>query len=215
MRSLFVVLVMFVQISTALAQEEASSAPVTEPESNASNAKNFQVGVAVLPMVLGRVTTGPSNNETSSKLDAAYGVGLAFGYRILAGLSVGLAPQVVFHLTAKDSAGYPVITSEKEFDLMARIAYAYRIAPKVEVVAEVLPGYSFVTYNQIVLGSQAPRARGIVVGGGLGAAVAITERFFANACVGYQVGFQTSHGISDRDVATKLLRIALGGGMKF
>ena len=212
MRSLIVSLVLFGQVSTLLAQEETPVAPVAEP---ANDSNKFQVGVDILPMVLGRVTTGPRGNETSSKLDAAYGFGLSFGYRVLAGLSVGLAPQVVFHLTAKDSAGYPVITSEKEYDLMARIAYAYRIDPKVEVVAEVFPGYSFVTYNQIVLGSQAPRARGIVVGGGLGAAFAITGQLFANAGVGYQVGFQTSHGISDRDVRTKFLRIALGGGMKF
>ena len=97
---------------------------------------------------------------------------------------------------------------------MARIAYAYAVSSKVDVYGEVLPGYSLVTYNQIVLGSQAPRARGIVVGGGLGAAFAITDRFFANAGVGYQLGFQVSHGISDRDVKTKFLRIALGGGVR-
>jgi opacity protein-like surface antigen len=126
-----------------------------------------------------------------------------------------VAPQVVFHLSSKDSAGYSVIDSEKEYDLMARIAYTYTVAPKLDVYAEVLPGYSLVTYNKIVLGSQAPKAHGIVLGGGLGAAFAITERLFANASLGYQQGFQTSHGISDRDVSTKVLRIALGGGVKF
>ena len=224
--SLGVLLFLLAPLQAARAQAEEQVPPLTEPTAPSAEtapvqvvgggpADKFQVGVAILPMVLGRVTTGPGGDEASSKLDAGYGVGLSFGYRILAGLSVGLAPQVVFHLTAKDSAGYPVITSEKEYDLMARIAYAYRIDPNVEVVAEVLPGYSFVTYNQIVLGSQAPRARGVVVGGGLGAVIAITERFFANAGVGYQVGFQTSHGISDRGVKTKFLRIALGGGVKF
>ena len=143
------------------------------------------------------------------------GCASGIGYRVLAGLSVGVAPQVVFHLSSKDSAGYPVIESEKEYDLMARIAYAYTVIPKLDVYAEVLPGYSLVTYNQIILGSQAPRARGIVVGGGLGAAFAITERFFPNVGVGYQLGFQTSHGIRDNDVKTKFLRIALGGGVKF
>jgi opacity protein-like surface antigen len=166
-------------------------------------------------MLLGKVATGPSGSNTSSNLDFAYGVGLSLGYRVLAGLSVGIAPQVVIHLTSKDSAGYSVIDAEKEYDLMARIAYAYTVAPKLDVYAEVLPGYSLVTYNKIVLGSQPPRARGMVLGGGLGAAFAITERLFANVGVGYQQGFQTSHGISDREVETKFIRIALGGGVKF
>lgn len=226
MRSLIVGFVLFVPVSTALAQGEAPITPVTEPTATPAEAalapavagapaSRFQVGVAFLPMLLGRLATGPSGNDTSSNLDFAYGLGLSFGYRVIAGLSVGVAPQVVFHLSSKDSAGYDVIDSEKEYDLMARIAYAYTVVPKLDVYAEVLPGYSFVTYNQIVLGVQAPRARGIVVGSGVGAAFAITDRFFANAGVGYQVGFQVSHGISDREVKTKFLRIALGGGVKF
>ncbi len=224
--SLIVGLVLFVPISTARAQEEAPKTPASEPTAApakvvpapavaSSPANNFQVGVAFLPMLLGKVSTGPSGNATSSNLDAAYGVDLSFGYRVLAGLSVGVAPQVVFHLSSKDSAGYPVIESEKEYDLMARIAYAYTVVPKLDVYAEVLPGYSFVTYNQIILGSQAPKAHGVVFGGGVGAAFAITDRFFAKAGVGYQVGFQVSHGIRDNDVKTKFLSIALGGGVRF
>jgi hypothetical protein len=216
MRSLIVVWVLFVSASAALAQGAAPVAQATEPTAApTAPANNFQVGVAFLPMLLGRVATGPSGGDTSSNLDFTYGVGLSFGYRVFAGLSVGLAPQVIFHLTSKDSAGYSVIDSEKEYDLMARLAYVYAVSPKLDVYAEVLPGYSLVTYNRIVLGSQAPRARGIVVGCGLGAGFAITDRVFANAGVGYQLGFQVSHGIGDRDVNTKFLRIALGGGVKF
>jgi len=222
--NLIVALVLLVPVSTARAQEEAPAA--TEPDAVPAEAslaptvpgapaKNFQVGLAFLPMLLGKVATGPSGENTSSNLDSTYGVGLSFGYRVFAGLSVGVAPQVVFHLTSKDSAGYSVIDSEKEYDLMARIAYAYTVVPKLDVYAEVLPGYSFVTYNEIIQGSKAPKAHGVVLGGGLGAAFAITERLFANVGVGYQEGFQVSHGIGDRDVKTKFLRIALGGGAKF
>jgi len=222
---LIVGLVLSVLVSPAHVQEEAPATPESEPTATPSEAalapavagapaNTFQVGVAFLPMLLGRVATGPSGADASSNLDFAYGAGLSFGYRALARLSVGVAPQVVFHLSTKDSAGYSAIDSEKEYDLMARIAYAYAVVPKLDVYAEVLPGYSIVTYNKIVLGSQAPKAWGIVLGGGLGAALAITDRFFANASVGYQLGFQKSHGISDRDVKTKFLRIALGGGVR-
>jgi hypothetical protein len=159
-------LVLLVPISTARAQGEAPVTPATAPTAApieealapsvaAAPANNFQVGVAFLPMLLGRVATGPSGDDTSSNLDFAYGVGLSFGYRVIAGLSVGIAPQVVFHLSSKDSAGYPVIDSEKEYDLLARIAYTYAVVPKLDVYAEVLPGFAIVTYNKIVMGSQA------------------------------------------------------------
>ena len=142
-------------------------------------------------------------------------VGLWFGYRVTGGLCVGLAPQVVFHLSAKDSAGYSVIDSEKEYDLMGRIAYAYTVAPRLDEYAELLPGYAIVTYNTVVVGSRPPSAKGLVVGGGLGAAFDVTDRLFANVGAGYQVGFQTSSGIVDKDVKTRFLRIALGAGVKF
>jgi hypothetical protein len=224
--SLIVSLVWFVPASSAHAQEEAPASARTEPSAAPAEtalapaaagapANRVQIGVAVLPMLLGKVATGPSGNDTSSNLDFAYGLGLSFAYRVVYGLSVGVAPQAVFHLSSKDSAGYPVIDSEKEYDLMARIAYAFAVSRKVDVYAEVLPGYSFVTYNAILQGSKAPKAHGVVVSGGVGAALAITERLYANVGLGYQQGFQTSHGISNSDVKTRFLRIAVGGGLKF
>lgn len=221
---LIVGLLLLGQAGMALAQEEdrESSEPAAVPVETspapvvaAVSANNFQLGVAFLPVLSGRLTTGPSSSETSSHLDSTYGLGLSFAYRLLAGLSVGIAPQVVFRLTSKDDGGYPVIDSEKEYDLMARIAYAYAVAPHLDVYVEVLPGYSFVTFNKIVVGSQAPPARGVVGAGGLGATFSITDGFFVNAGVGYQVGFQVSHGISTRAVSTQFLRIAIGGGVKF
>jgi hypothetical protein len=224
--SLVLGLVLFGQAGMALAEEEESefservapsveSAPARSDVAESSKPR-FQLGVALLPVLQGSLTTVQSGGaETSSQLDSTYGVGLSFSYRVLAGLSLGIAPQVVLHLTSKDDAGYPVIDSEKEYDLMARIAYAYPVMRNLEVYVEVLPGYSFVTYNKIVVGSRAPMARGIVGAAGLGAAFSVTERFFVNAGVGYQLGFQVSHGISTRDVSTRFLRTALGGGVKF
>jgi len=226
MRSLIVGFVLFGQASTTLAQGEEPVPPVPEPTAvpaeeapapavTGAPTTRVQVGVGFLPILLGKVATGPNGDDTSSNLDATYGVGLSFGYRVMAGLSVGVAPQVVFHLSSKDTAGYTVIDSEKEYDLMARIAYAYTVVPKLDVYAEVLPGYSIVSYNKIILGVQAPSAKGMVLGGGLGVAFSITDRLFANAGVCYQFGFQKSFGLSHNDVNTKFLRIALGGGVKF
>ncbi len=174
-----------------------------------------EIAVSFLPMLLGRVVTNLNGPDTSFDLDAGYGLSLALAVRIFAGLSLGLAPQVVFHLSAKDAAGYTVIDSEREYDLMARIAYAYGVIPRLKVYAELLPGYSLVTYHMIVLGAQAPNARGTVFGGGLGAAYAIDDRFFAKVGIGYQVGSQISHGIRDVDLETSFLRLDLGGGVRF
>lgn len=222
--SLIAGLALLAQTSTALAQGEAlgnsegAAVPVETERAPAvvvAPASNVQVGVALLAVLPGTVGTGPSGHASSSHLDSTYGVGLSFSYRVLSGLSVGVAPQIVFHLSSKDDAGYRVLDSEKEYDLMARIAYALTVSPNLDVYVELLPGYSFVTYDQIVLGSQAPSARGVVGAAGLGAALSISDRFFANVGAGYQLGLQTSHGIRDTDVKTRFLRIAVGGGVKF
>jgi hypothetical protein len=224
--SLMFGLVILGQAGVVLAEEEevefpeAVAPPVESEPARSGTAEpspnRFQLDVALLPVLLGRLSTVQSGGaETSSHLDSTYGLGLSFSCRVLAGLSVGIAPQVLFHLSSKDDAGYPVIDSEREYDLMARIAYAHTVMPKLDVYVEVLPGYSFVTYNKIVVGSPAPPARGIVAAGGLGAALAVTDLFFVNAGIGYQLGFQASHGISTRAVSTKFLRLALGGGVWF
>lgn len=224
-RSLVVGLALLVPVTAARAQGNGWGMPASAPVANTAEAvpapavagptaPRFQLGVSLLPILLGRVSTGPSGDDTASNLDATYGVGLSFGYRVLAGLSIGLGPQIVFHLSAKDSAGYGVMDSEREYDLMARIAYAYTVAPRLAVYAEVLPGYAIVTYHKILLGSRAPNARGMVVAGGVGAAFDVTRRLFVNVGVGYQAGSQTSHGIADHDVKTRFLRISLGAGVK-
>jgi hypothetical protein len=216
MRSLMVLLTLSATIAARPARGDASA--VAEPKAAAApevaQDPTVHVGAAFLSMPLGKIATGSAGNDTSSNLDFAYGVGVWAGIRVAGGLSLGVAPQALFHLSAMDSDGYPVIDSKKEYDLMARIAYAYAVVPKVAVYAEALPGYSLVTYDKIVVGSKAPRAHGIVIGGGLGALVDIDDRLFVNVGVGYQAGFQVSHGITEQDVKTRFLRIALGGGVK-
>ena len=88
------------------------------------------------------------------------------------------------------------------------------LIPRLDVYAEILPGYAFVTYSKTTLGAQPPMARGIVLAAGLGVALAITDLLFVNAGVGFQHGFRTSHGISDRPARTRFLRTALGAGVR-
>lgn len=210
--ALIVALALLVPASAARAQEEAAA---RAPAPTETARKRIHIGLNLLPVFVGKVATGPSGHATSSNLDTAYGLGLWASYRLIAGLSVGIAPQILFGLTSNDAAGYNVIDSEKEYDLLARIAYAHTIVPRLDLYAELLPGFSIVTYNKITVGSRPPSAKGFVLGGGLGATFDVTPHVFANASLGYQRGFQKSSGIIRTDLETKLLRIAIGAGVKF
>jgi hypothetical protein len=203
--------------AAAAAEPAAAAAPAAAPESK------MQAGVVLLPMLLGKATGGPSDDTSSSDLAFAYGVGLWFGYNVIPGLSVGIAPQILLNVKGKDSNA----KAEKQYDIMARIAYAYRVMPQLAVYAEVLPGYSLSSLEMSVTTANGPakssKPKGFVIGGGLGAAYDITDMFFANLGVGYQMGFQTmsvpAENPSNPDVSyaakTRFLRIAVGGGVKF
>lgn len=220
--SLLVALMLFALAGSAQAQDgtpaadpgAAAAAPITEvaPAAAASESK-MQVGIAFLPMLLGKVGTGPSGDDTWEDMSLAYGIGLSFGYNVIPGLSVGVAPQVLLHVKAKDAS-----KSMTEYDLMARIAYAYTVIPKLAVYAEILPGYAIVTLpsGTTYMGEKPPSPKGLVLGFGAGAAYDVADQFFVNLGVGYQMGFQKmSVAGATNDVKTKFLRIALGGGMKF
>lgn len=225
---LFVGLTLFALAGSARAEDETSSQtpasesamggtlPVTEaaPAAPAAAEKSkIQVGVAFLPMLLGSVTAGPSSDNSSTDLSPAYGVGLTASYRIIAGLSVGIAPQFLFHVKDKNASD-----SAKEYDLMARIAYDYNVIPELAVYAEVLPGYSIISFPDSTkwMGEKPPSPKGFVVGFGVGAAYDVSNQVFVNVGVGYQLGFQTlSFQNTDYDNKTKFLRLAIGGGMKF
>jgi len=220
--TLFVGLTLLALAGSARAQDEtpaAEPAPSTEaapaPAAAAAPESRMQVGIAFLPMLMGKVGAGPSGDDTWSDLELAYGVGLSFSYNVIAGLSVGIAPQALFAVKSKDGGD-----AMKEYDIMARIAYAYSVIPKLAVYAEVLPGYSILSLpsSLTMMGEKPDSPKGFVVGFGAGAAYDITDQFFANLAVGYQMAFQktkTPGENEDYDMRTKFLRIAVGGGMKF
>jgi len=191
------------------AEPAATAAPAASPESK------MQVGIAFMPMLLGKVEAGASGDNSTYDLKLAYGVGVSFGYKVIAGLIVGIAPQLLFHVTGDQFTG-----SSKEWDLMARIAYAYTVIPKLDVYAEFLPGYSIISLPSSMTsnGSNYDSPKGLVLGFGAGAAYDVTDQFFVNLGIGYQMGFQkTTVPVEGNgyDIKTKFLRIAVGGGMKF
>jgi hypothetical protein len=136
-------------------------------------------------------------------LALAYGAGVSLSYAVLRGLSVGLAPQILFHVMREADP-------RRQYDLMARVAYGFRVATRLTVYGEVLPGYS------IISRSRGDSARGFVVAAGAGGAMDLSGRLFANASVGYQYGLQTLRidgtRYFERD---SFLRVAVGCGMRF
>jgi hypothetical protein len=216
--SLILGLALFALAGSARAQDEApaaaptgdAAAPAPAPETVAAPAaapaasdSKMQLGLNLLPMALGKVDSG-----TSADMAFAYGVGLSFGYVVIPGLTIGLAPQAVFNVKPKNAPSGT--TAAKEYDIMARIAYAYTVAPKFAVYAEVLPGYSIISNP-----SPLDAGKGLVLAGGVGATMDVTDQVFVNLGVGYQMGFQkvTVLGVSG-DEKAKFLRIAVGAGVK-
>jgi hypothetical protein len=172
--------------------------------------RRIDLGLAFLPMGFGKITAPFGVAEVTGGASFAYGVGLAASYRVIAGLSLGLAPQAIFNVQ------YKVYPSQlmnpgaaSEYDLMARVGYTLPIVDTIGLYAEVLPGYSIISLPG------ATPAKGFVLGAGAGVVMDVTDCVFANVGAGYQVGFQTvsQMGMSV-DNTSRYLRVVLGGGVR-
>jgi len=170
-----------------------------------------RIGLAFLPMGLGKYTSPIGGVPIQGDASLAYGVGLSASYRILAGLSLGVAPQIISNVNYKVNpsplAAPPAV---RETDLMARLAYSFPIVETIDLYVEALPGYSLI--NQ----AGGTPAKGFVVAFGGGADMGITDRIFANFGAGYQLGFQSLTVAGEKvDTRTRYVRVSLGGGVRF
>lgn len=202
------------QPAAPAAAPEPVVVPAEAPPPDPSR-RRLQVGVAFLPMSLGRFNAVYGGMPIAADAALAPGFGVSVGYDVIPGLSVGLSPQMLFNVGTKEdpTGGGQAVAMAREIDVMARIAYAYPIAEGIRIFAEVLPGYSLI----LPQGSQGDPAKGFVIAGGLGADLLLTERAFVTLAGGYQHGFQTrvdDKGVSTH-VQTSYIRIALGGGWRF
>lgn len=219
----FVALSLVATAGVARAQDATpvATAPATtsaEPKPH----RKLSVGVSFLPMSLG--TFNSAYGGMKMELDAAFapGVGLAVGYEVFPGLSVGIAPQYLFNVKPKED---PITTNpaaSREIDAMVRVAYAYSLIDTLAVYGEVLPGYS------LVQPKTGDVAKGFVFAFGLGVIMDLSDHLFVNLAGGYQWGFQsrtdTSRTMMDgMEVVTKVktdvkfnyYRGALGVGWRF
>jgi hypothetical protein len=197
--------------ASASASEAAKAAPAEEvaaapaPATEAVGPRKLQLGLSFLPMSMGKYTYVKTTDPVSEDAYFAYGVSLSAVYEVLPGLLVGLAPQYTLNVRPRSAAD-----GAKQLDVMARVAYAYRLPDGITVFAEALPGYSMIVLKR----GAAPK--GLVLAVGAGCTMDLSDRAFASVGVGYQVGFQNQAvGPVTVENRTRYLRVALGGGVRF
>jgi Outer membrane protein beta-barrel domain len=170
----------------------------------------WRIGLSFLPMGLGKFTTPIDAEPIQGDASFAYGFGLSASFRIIAGFSVGVAPQIISNVNYKVYPGALATPSAvRETDLMARLAYTFPIVETIGLYVAVLPGYS-------IIGLAGTSANGLVLAFEGGVDMGITDRIFANFGGGYQLGFQSVNDVEGKfDARTRYVRVNLGGGVRF
>jgi hypothetical protein len=162
-------------------------------------------------MGLGKFTTPINNAPTQGDASFAYGFGLAADYRIIAGFSAGIAPQIIYNVAYKQYPGQltpPAATSQTDY--MLRLAYTFPVVETIGLYLEALPGYSNISQP----GGTA--ATGFVFAFGGGADLEIGNRIFATLGGGYELGYQSITIAGDKfDTRTRYVRVNLGAGVRF
>jgi hypothetical protein len=176
----------------------------------ASPPARFRIGLSFLPLGLGKFTTPINAEPTQGDASFAYGVGLSASVRVIAGLSLGIAPQIISNVNYKAYPGDLTAPSAvRETDLMGRLAYTFPIVQTIDLYVAALPGYS-------IIGLSGGSAKGLVLAFEGGVDMGITDRIFVNLGAGYQLGFQSVTEVEGKfDARTRYVRLNLGGGVRF
>ncbi|HXU06843.1 MAG TPA: hypothetical protein VN903_38080 [Polyangia bacterium] len=214
----------------ARAQDTNAATPAVTASPAPAPEGRLQVALSFLPMSLG--TFNAVYGGMPKSLDAAFapGGGLIVGYDVLRGLlvsgdglSVGLAPQVIFNVKPKED---PITTDpdpSMEIDAMARVAYAIPLTDTIAAYGAVLPGFSLIKPKT----GDAPK--GFVFGFDVGVIMNMTDRAFVSLGGGYQWGFQSrtdkavikdENGVEmtykvTTNVRPDYYRVSLGVGARF
>jgi hypothetical protein len=221
-RMISLVGLMLVALAGTVRAQEPTAPPVaTTSGASPASVRRFEVGVAFLPMSLGKFTASYGGMRLPADAAFAPGVSISAGYQIVPRyLSVGLAPQMIFNVGTKEDptgAGNPVVMS-RELDIMARVVGLLPLVDTIAIYGEVLPGYS------LILPSEGNTAKGFVLAGGVGIVMDLSDKMFVNLGAGYQQGFASRtdtsviEGMTTKvttDVRTEYWRVALGVGMRF
>jgi len=171
----------------------------------------MELALSLVPMGLGTYTTPIGGLEASGDASFAYGFGLSWSYRVIAGLNVGLAPQAIYNVKYKvfpsEIGSVPAAT---QYDFMARVGYEFALVDGITLYIDALPGYSI-----IAIPGTSP-AKGLVFAAEAGVSMDLSDRVFLKIGGGYEWGFQKVNlSGTSLDNKTSYVRAALGGGVRF
>jgi hypothetical protein len=191
----------------------APAAAVVDPAApSTTDRPRLRVGLEFLPMALGKYTAPLGNDAVQGDALFAYGFGLTASYRLIAGLSLGIAPQIVYNVNYKgNNSSLGTTKAVNETDYLARVAYAFHPEKAVDLYIEALPGWSSLKQPG------GPPAKGFMFACGAGADVDLMNHTFATLGVGYQWGFQsvTNEAGTKIDTRTRFVRVTIGAGARF
>jgi Outer membrane protein beta-barrel domain len=114
---------------------------------------------------------------------------------------IGFGPQFTFNIKGKDSDG----DAGKMLDLLLRLGGNANVADTIQLYGYAAPGYS------IVMPPQGDNSKGFVLGFHGGAMFDLAPKFFMNAELGYQFGYQK---IKEFDYKLNYFQIGVGVGAR-
>jgi hypothetical protein len=204
---------MLLVAATSLGLAGVASADETQPtvatNPSVGPTSPMRLGITLSPMPVGTFKAAAGGLSASSDAKFAFGIVPTFDYNINEYLFVGLAPQIILNVIPKDADG----KAAKELDLRARVGGNAKVADTIRLFGYLAPGYSIIMFPDKMDGLSNPA--GFVLGFAGGALFDLTPSVFANAEVGYQVGFQSvSFMGASADLKTNYLHIGLGIGVR-
>jgi hypothetical protein len=194
-------------LAGAAAADETQPTVTTNP--SVGTTSRMRLGITLAPMPVGTFKVEALGVSQSADTKFAFGIVPTFDYNINEYFFAGLAPQIILNVIPKDAMG----SAGKELDLRARVGGNAKIADTIRLFGYLAPGYSIIMIPDKMSGESNPA--GFVLGFAGGAIFDLTSQLFANAEVGYQVGFQSISymGVS-ADTKTNYLHIGLGIGVR-
>jgi hypothetical protein len=196
------------------AQEDPAAPPAASVTEAAKPAPRFTVGAQLELMPTGSFDislSGPTGNaDASFDTTTAFGVSGVFAYDVTRNLSIGVAPRLIMGVNFTVPDATDTGDDAKQFDLRARIAVHGEIAPKLQIYGYAAPGYSW------LIPPDDDNDSGFSIGGGAGASYDVTDAFYVNAELGYQIAYYSDENAGlHADVDVSYLHLGLGGGARF
>jgi Outer membrane protein beta-barrel domain len=195
----------------AAAPAPAEPAPAVTPtpeasiDSPAKTIKPGSIAVQFDLLPLGTYEVDSSLGSGSADTATAFAIGGQVNYDLGRTFSIGAAPRFILGVKPEKADH-----SFTELDLRARGTFHTPVAPNVEVLGFVEPGYGF------LIPDEGESATGFLLALGGGVRADLNDSFFVTGELGYQFSFlSVSEGRDHADINVDYLHIGVGAGTRF